>query len=91
MENNQNDYGWLLSVGEERFKEILKDSIRDVLAEKRAEPVYTAKEAAKMLNISYPTLWQWKDKGKIHPAEIPGTRKLLFTESEIKRVLSGSL
>lgn len=84
--------GWLLTVGPDEFQNIIETTIKKVLDEKEAskkvERLYTAEEAAEMLRISTITLWRWKSSGKITPLRADGSRKDLYSEGEIRRVLN---
>lgn len=84
--------GWLLTVGPDEFQNLIETTIKKVLDEKEAakkvERLYTAEEAAEMLRISTITLWRWKSSGKITPLRADGSRKDLYSETEIRRVLN---
>lgn len=84
--------GWLLTVGPDEFQNLIETTIKKVLDEKEAakkvERLYTAEEAAEMLRISTITLWRWKSSGKITPLRADGSRKDLYSEGEIRRVLN---
>ena len=92
MTNEKANVGWLLTVGPDEFQNLIETTVKKVLDEKEAakkvERLYTAEEAAEMLRISTITLWRWKSSGKITPLRADGSRKDLYSEGEIRRVLN---
>lgn len=48
---------------------------------------YRLSEVAKMLNVSYVTMWRWCNDGKVSTVELPsGQRRILG--SEVERITS---
>ena len=92
MQNENANVGWVLTLTEDRLASLIESSVKKVIDEKEAakkvERLYTAEEAAEMLRISTITLWRWKSSGKITPLRADGSRKDLYSEGEIRRVLN---
>ena len=93
MITETNQFGWLFTLTEEKFKKLVGNTVKEILEQRdalaRPEKLYTTAEAAALLNISKITLHRWKDAGRIAPVQVKGSRKLLYAESELKRVLNG--
>lgn len=91
MQNEKTNVGWLLTVGPDEFQNIIETTVKKVLDEKEAakkvERLFTTEEAAEMMRISTVTLWRWKASGRITPMRAEGSRKDLYSESEIQRAL----
>ena len=91
MQNEKTNVGWLLTVGPDECQNIIETTVKKVLDEKEAakkvERLFTTEEAAEMLRISTVTLWRWKASGRITPMRAEGSRKDLYSESEIQRAL----
>ena len=79
-------------MDEEKLRKIIAGTVQELLEQRdalaRPEKLYTTEEAANLLNISKITLHRWKDAGRIAPVQVKGSRKLLYAESEINRVLN---
>lgn len=56
------------------------------MADERIEKGYSIVEAAQALGVKVSTLRRWAQSGKIQASQIPGTRRWLIMESEIKRL-----
>lgn len=56
------------------------------MADERIEKGYSIVEAAQALGIKVSTLRRWAQSGKIQASQIPGSRRWLILESEIKRL-----
>ena len=71
------------------LRNTVRDEMERTLADdhKRQKPTkqYSRKETAKMLGVSLMTLWNMEKRGEIKPTRIG--RRVLFDESEIKRIL----
>ena len=93
MITETNQFGWIFTLDEEKLRKIIAGTVQELLEQRdalaRPEKLYTTEEAANLLNISKITLHRWKDAGRIAPVQVKGSRKLLYAESEIKRVLNG--
>lgn len=91
MNNEKANVGWLLTVGPDEFQNLIETTVKKVLDEKEAakkvERLFTTEEAAEMMRISTVTLWRWKASGRITPMRAEGSRKDLYSESEIQRAL----
>lgn len=92
MITETNQFGWIFTLDEEKLRKIIAGTVQELLEQRdalaRPEKLYTTEEAANLLNISKITLHRWKDAGRIAPVQVKGSRKLLYAESEIKRVLN---
>ncbi len=92
MITETNQFGWIFTLDEEKLRKIIAGTVQELLEQRdalaRPEKLYTTEEAANLLNISKITLHRWKDAGRIAPVQVKGSRKLLYAESEINRVLN---
>ena len=92
MITETNQFGWIFTLDEEKLRKIIAGTVQELLEQRdalaRPEKLYTTEEAANLLNISKITLHRWKDAGRITPVQVKGSRKLLYAESEINRVLN---
>lgn len=77
---------WLRGVIQSEVQKALEDE----QAKKRPPKTYTRQEVAKMAHISLPTLWKHVEDGKIKPMPKTG-RRVLFSETEVKRYLKGEI
>ena len=75
----------LISLSKDELKELIRDSIRQELSQKKEKELMTFKETCEMLNISASCLNQKKAQGKI-PFKKLGKR-VLFSRSEITEAL----
>lgn len=91
MSNENANVGWVLTLTEDRLASLIESSVKKVMDEKEAakkvERLFTTEEAAEMMRISTVTLWRWKASGRITPMRAEGSRKDLYSESEIQRAL----
>lgn len=82
----------IISLTEERFKELIKQSLKEQLNDSNlnslteSSPIMDSKEAAKFLKISLPTLHKWKMDGII-PFHKQGGR-VLFIREHLAKCLS---
>lgn len=90
---------WLSSIGHMKSYLLLKctlDEFKDVLKEVLSEQLRNAvededrmnqKRAAEYLGISQTTIIKWKSEGKIPFEQVPGSSKVWFYKSELKKAL----
>lgn len=77
------------NISEDRFKEIIRDVVRDEIAKlnhSESEDLIKAKDACDYLMISKVTLYKWLNEGKIIGYYL-GTR-LFFKKSELENALT---
>lgn len=89
MENMTNVLGEVLPAIETWLRNAVRDEMERTLADdhRKQKPTkqYSREETAKMLGVSKGTLWKMVNNGQIKPTRIG--RRVLFDESEIKRIL----
>lgn len=89
MDNMTNVLSEVLPAIETWLRNTVRDEMERTLADdhKRQIPTkqYSRKETAKILGVSLMTLWNMQKRGEIKPTRIG--RRVLFDESEIKRIL----
>lgn len=90
MEEIKNVMGAMLPVFENWLRNIVRDEMdRTLEAERekaRPERNLTRDEVCNLLHISKPTLWKKTKQGEISAITIG--RRVLYAESEVRRVLS---
>lgn len=90
MEQIANIISEVLPAIETWLRHTVRDEMERTLAadHQKQKPVkqYSREETAEMLGISKITLWSMEKKGKIKAKRIG--RRVLFDESEIKRILN---
>ena len=77
------------NISEDRFKEIIREVVRDEIAKlnhSESEDLIKAKDACDYLMISKVTLYKWLNEGKIIGYYL-GTR-LFFKKSELENALT---
>lgn len=63
-----------------------KRELEAEIAEDKSERYLSIKQACEMLGIDPSTLWRWKKRGYLTPAEVGGKRR--YRLSEIRRMLN---
>lgn len=71
------------SRGNRRHKKELEAQI----AEDRGERYLSIKQVCEMLDVDPSSLWRWRKRGYLVPAEIGGKRR--YKMSDIRRILNG--
>lgn len=61
----------------------------EVEEEEKVEKLYTIHEVARLLGLSYVTIWSWIKKGKVKAVKLGTTPKapVRIPESEVRRFL----
>ena len=89
MENMTNVLSEVLPAIEDWLRHTVRDEMERTLAadHQKQKPTkqYSRDETAKMLGVSLMTLWNMEQRGQIKATRIG--RRVLFDESEIKRIL----
>lgn len=89
MDNMTNVLNEVLPVIETWLRHTVRDEMERTLAadHQRQKPSrqYNRDEVCKLLHISKPTLWRMENKGEIKSIKVG--RRVLYDESEIKRLL----
>ncbi len=90
MEEIKNVMGAMLPVFENWLRNTVRDEMERTLeAERekaRPERNLTRRETCELLHVSLPTLWKMTKQGEINAITIG--RRVLYAESEVRRVLS---
>lgn len=75
----------LLGGVEDMLRQIVREEVQAAIKASQTQKSYTQKEAAKVLNISEPTLIDLRKKGKIKAYE--SGRSVMYTEAAIKNYI----
>lgn len=80
-----------ISLSLKEFKEIIRESIQeyqtDTLEVSEDSEILNQKQAAEFLGISQTTIIKWKKEGKIPYQQIPGSSKVRFYKSQLRRTV----
>jgi hypothetical protein len=83
-----------LSIGlndlREWHKEVIADAkkeLEDAVVSEKMETYPTPAQVAEILGVDNVTLWRWKKKGYLVPANVGG--KIRYKMSEVKALLNG--
>ncbi|MCV9389160.1 hypothetical protein [Reichenbachiella ulvae] len=82
----------LLSLSRKELKNIILETLLEANEERNytspsSEERMNQKEAAEYLGISQVTLISWKKKKKVPVEQIPGSNKVWYYKSQLKKVL----
>ena len=64
-----------------------KKQLEDVVVSEKMETYPTPKQVCEILGVDNSTLWRWKRKGYLVPANVGG--KVRYKMSEVKALLNG--
>lgn len=80
-----------ISLSLKEFKELIRESIQeyqtDSVEVSKDSEILNQKEAAEFLGISQTTIIKWKKEGKIPYQQIPGSSKVRFYKSQLRRTV----
>ncbi|MEP1034764.1 helix-turn-helix domain-containing protein [Ekhidna sp.] len=80
-----------ISLSLKEFKEIIRESIQEhqtgTVEVSEDSEILNQKEAAEFLGISQTTIIKWKKEGKIPYQQIPGSSKVRFYKSQLRRTV----
>ena len=80
-----------ISLSLKEFKEIIRESIQeyqtDTLEVSEDSEILNQRQAAEFLGISQTTIIKWKKEGKIPYQQIPGSSKVRFYKSQLRRTV----
>jgi len=81
-----------ISFSLNEFKQLLKESLEQLndsssLNDSDHDEILNQKAAADFLGISQTTIIKWKKEGKIPYQQIPGSSKIRFYKSQLKKVV----
>lgn len=71
-------------------QEVIADTKKELeaqIAEDRGERYLSIKQVCEMLDVDPSSLWRWRKRGYLVPAEIGGKRR--YKMSDIRRILNG--
>lgn len=71
-------------------QEVIADTKKELeaqIAEDRGERYLSIKQVCEILSVDASTLWRWRKRGYLLPAEIGGRRR--YKMSDIRRILNG--
>jgi hypothetical protein len=74
----------------EWHKEVIEDTkkeLEEVVMSDKLETYPSPKQVSEILNVDASTLWRWKKKGYLIPAEVGGKRR--YRMSDVKKILNG--
>ncbi len=80
-----------ISLSIEELKQIIMDSMEDFSPTQAADignDEMNQKQAAKFLGVSETTIIKYKREGKIPYEQLPGSTKVRFYKSELRKTLS---
>ena len=91
MENGANITVAITLEDLRRFhQEVIADTKKELeaqIAEDRGERYLSIKQVCEMLDVDPSSLWRWRKRGYLVPAEIGGKRR--YKMSDIRRILNG--
>ncbi len=64
-----------------------RKELENQIAEDKQERYLTIKQVCEMLSIDPSSLWRWRKKGYLTPAEVGGRRR--YRLSDIRKILNG--
>ncbi|MCL1671463.1 helix-turn-helix domain-containing protein [Elizabethkingia ursingii] len=73
----------------EEFEVMVRRVFEKMMTEKKADEekeLYTREEAAKLLNVSYPTLFHWNKDGKLKARKIG--KRVYYSKEDVKEALN---
>ncbi|AQX87849.1 MULTISPECIES: helix-turn-helix domain-containing protein [Elizabethkingia] len=73
----------------EEFEVMVRRVLEKMMTEKMADEekeYYTREEAAKLLNVSYPTLFHWNKDGKLKARKIG--KRVYYSKEDVKEALN---
>jgi len=81
-----------ISLSLEEFKDVIRESIQEYqndssLQVVEEEETLNQKEAAEFLSISQTTIIKWKKEGKIPYQQVPGSSKIRFYKSQLRKAV----
>ena len=81
----------LFKINEEALWDFIDQKVKDAVQsyipeqEKTSKKLYTRKETAILLGVTYPTLYRWDIEGKLVAKRISG--RVFYTEDTIRNAL----
>ncbi|HAT4001765.1 TPA: helix-turn-helix domain-containing protein [Elizabethkingia anophelis] len=75
----------LLEEFEVMVRRVLEKMMTEKIADEEKE-LYTREEAAKLLNVSYPTLFHWNKDGKLKARKIG--KRVYYSKEDVKEALN---
>ncbi|AQX07908.1 helix-turn-helix domain-containing protein [Elizabethkingia ursingii] len=75
----------LLQEFEIMVRRVLEKMMTEKMADEEKE-LYTREEAAKLLNVSYPTLFHWNKDGKLKARKIG--KRVYYSKEDVKEALN---
>ena len=89
---HENQATTLLMVNEVQLKNIVRDTLKEVIEQTKAETMaakeeatMTREEVEKKLKVCKQTLWKWEQNGYLKPKR--AGRRLLYFKSDIEALL----
>ena len=80
-----------ISMSVTEFKDLIRESIAERASLKfdfqNSDEEMNQKEASKFLGISQTTIIKWKKDGKIPFEQVPGSSKVRFYKSQLKKAI----
>ena len=80
-----------ISMSVTEFKDLIRESIDErssiMLDDPEVEEEMNQREASKFLGISQTTIIKWKREGKIPFEQVPGSSKVRFYKSQLRKAV----